>query len=253
MRTAADSAPHVAGAVRLAAAGSALIAVCYGLARFAYGLFVPAFSAEFGLDAATAGAIASSSYAAYCLAIVVATLGTARWAPRTVAIAAGLTAAAGTGLIAVAPNAAVLAVGVVIGGASTGLASPPLAEAVTRRVHAERVDRVQTVINAGTGLGVAVSGPVALLLSGSWRLAWAVFCGLAVLVTIWTGIAVPGGGGETASRQPVRSVSALRQPGDHLRGGDPAWRGCWWPRWPWALAARRCGSSPETSSSPRAT
>jgi hypothetical protein len=32
-----------------------MIAVCYGLARFAYGLFVPAFSTEFNLDAAAAG------------------------------------------------------------------------------------------------------------------------------------------------------------------------------------------------------
>jgi predicted MFS family arabinose efflux permease len=192
MRMTADSAPPVAGAVRLAAAGLALIAVCYGLARLAYGLFVPAFGAEFGLDAATAGAIASGSYAAYCLAIVVATLGTARWGPRTVAIAAGLAAAAGTGLIAIAPNAAVLAVGVLVGGSSTGLASPPLAEAVSRRVDSKRVDRVQTVINAGTGLGVAVSGPVALLLSSSWRLAWAVFCVVAVLVTLWTATAVTG-------------------------------------------------------------
>ena len=193
MRTTVDSTRAAVGAARLAAAGLAMIAVCYGLARFAYGLFVPAFTAEFGFDAATAGAIASSSYVAYCLAIVVATLGTARWGPRRVVIAAGLAAAAGTGLIAGAPNVAVLAVGVVIGGSSTGLASPPLAEAVTRWVDAKRADRVQTVVNAGTGLGVSVSGPVALLLSNSWRLAWAVFCVLAVLVTIWTAAAVPGG------------------------------------------------------------
>jgi hypothetical protein len=88
------------GTLRLAAAGLAMIAVCYGLARFAYGLFVPAFTAEFGLDAATAGAIASGSYAAYCVAIVVATVATARWGPRSVAIAAGLAAAGGTALIA---------------------------------------------------------------------------------------------------------------------------------------------------------
>jgi MFS family permease len=122
MRATVDLTRSAVGAARLAAAGLAMIAVCYGLARFAYGLFVPAFTAEFGFDAATAGAIASSSYVAYCLAIVVATLGTARWGPRRVVIAAGLAAAAGTGLIAGAPNVAVLAVGVVIGGSSTGLA-----------------------------------------------------------------------------------------------------------------------------------
>jgi predicted MFS family arabinose efflux permease len=205
MRTSADSARLAVGTARLAAVGLAMIAVCYGLARFAYGLFVPAFTAEFGLDATTAGAIASSSYVAYCVAIVVATLGTARWGPRRVATAAGLAAAAGTGLIAAAPNSAVLAVGVVIGGSSTGLASPPLAEAVTRWVSTERADRVQTMVNAGTGLGVSVSGPVALLLSGSWRLAWAVFCVVAVLVTIWTATAVPGGARH--DREPVTDAT----------------------------------------------
>jgi predicted MFS family arabinose efflux permease len=184
--------PSTVGSVRLAAAGLAMIAVCYGLARFAYGLFVPAFTAEFGLGAAAAGAIASSSYAGYCVAIVAATVATVRWGPRAVATAAGLAAVLGTGLIAVAPGAAVLAVGVVVAGSSTGLASPPLADAVARWVRSERVDRVQTVVNAGTGLGVAVSGPIALLLSGSWRLAWATYCGVAVLVTAWTAATIPG-------------------------------------------------------------
>ena len=92
MRTTAGSALPAASATRLAAAGLVMIAVCYGLARFAYGLFVPAFGAEFGLDARTAGAIASSSYAAYCVAIVAATVGTARWGPRRVVTAAGLAA-----------------------------------------------------------------------------------------------------------------------------------------------------------------
>jgi predicted MFS family arabinose efflux permease len=219
MRTTADSTRSAVGAARLAAAGLAMIAVCYGLARFAYGLFVPAFTAEFGLDAATAGAIASSSYVAYCVAIVVATLGTARWGPRRVVIAAGLAAAAGTGLIAGAPNVAVLAVGVVIGGSSTGLASPPLAEAVTRWVDAKRADRVQTVVNAGTGLGVSVSGPVALLLSNSWRLAWVVFCVLAVLVTIWTAVAVPGG-----ARQDGAPATAPRSSPDAPARRAGRWR-----------------------------
>ncbi len=197
------------GAVRLAAAGLAVIAVCYGLARFAYGLFVPAFTAEFGLGAAAAGVIASCSYAAYCVAVVAATLATVRWGPRAVATAAGLAAVLGTGVIAVAPNVPVLAVGVVVAGSSTGLASPPLADAVARWVPADRADRVQTVVNAGTGVGVAVSGPIALVLSGSWRLAWAAFCAIAVLVTVWVAATVPGG-------------RALRPSGDDTRG--PWWR-----------------------------
>lgn len=198
---------------RLAAAGLSMIAVCYGLARFAYGLFVPAFREEFGLGAAAAGTIASSSYAGYCLAIVAATFATVRWGPRPVATAAGLAAVAGTGLIAWAPNVALLAVGVVVGGSSTGLASPPLADAVSRWVHAQRADRVQSVVNAGTGLGVLVSGPVALLLSGNWRFAWAAYCGLAVVVTLWNASTIPpawrhDGPAGTSAAQHGRTESA---------------------------------------------
>lgn len=157
--------------VRLAAAGLSLIAVCYGLARFAYGLFLPVLTEEFGLDGAVAGTIASSSYIGYCVAIVVA--------------------AAGTGLIAAAGSTGVLAVGVVIAGSSTGLASPPLADAVARWVTSDRADRVQTAVNAGTGLGVMVSGPVALLTGHNWRLAWFVFALTAVVVTIWIAVTIP--------------------------------------------------------------
>lgn len=201
---AAEHSRPVVGAAVLAAAGVAMIAVCYGLARFAYGLFVPVFGTEFGLGAAATGAIASSSYAGYCVAILVATLATARWGPRVVGTGAGLAAVIGTGLIAGAPNAAVLAAGVVIAGSSTGLASPPLADAVSRWVRVERADRVQTVVNAGTGLGVMVSGPIALLLSSSWRLAWAVYCGVAVLVTLWNAVTIPGAGHRERSTTPAR-------------------------------------------------
>ena len=185
------------GTVPLALSGLLLIAVCYGLARFAYGLFVPVFRTEFALDAATVGAIASSSYVGYCVAIVASTAAAARWGARAVAVAAGLCAATGTGLIALAPTTAVLTVGVVIAGSSTGLASPPLAQAIAHRVPSGRADRVQTVVNAGTGLGVLVSGPVALLLAGTWRWAWAAFSLVALGVTVAVAVTVPRA---TASR-----------------------------------------------------
>jgi predicted MFS family arabinose efflux permease len=179
-------------ALRLAAVGLSVIAVCYGFARFAYGLFLPAFDEQFNLGSAVAGAIASGSYVAYCVAVAAATVATVLWGARAVAVAAGISAAVGMAMIAAAPNPAVLAVGVVIGGSSTGLASPPLADAVARHVSAERADRVQTAVNAGTGLGVMVSGPVALVAGQHWRVAWCVFALIAVVVTIWTALTIPG-------------------------------------------------------------
>lgn len=43
--------------------GMALIAVCYAFARFAFGLFLPSISEEFGLDGSSSGIIQSVSYA----------------------------------------------------------------------------------------------------------------------------------------------------------------------------------------------
>ena len=56
----------------LVAPGLALIAVTYGLARFAYGLFLPEMRGAFGLSPSLLGAIGAGSYIAYGGAIVVA-------------------------------------------------------------------------------------------------------------------------------------------------------------------------------------
>lgn len=197
--------------VRLAAAGLSLIAVCYGLARFAYGLFVPAFRNAFELDAAAAGAIAAGGYVAYCVGVISATAATRRHGARLVAVSAGALATAGTAIIAVAPGAVLLAIGVIIAGSSTGVASPPLAHAVARRVAPAARDRIQTVVNAGTGLGVMVSGPVALLVQDQWRLAWLAFAGIAAAVTIWCALVIPTARDD--HRGNAEFVRGLRRPG----------------------------------------
>lgn len=198
----------------LTAAGLSLIAVCYGLARFAYGMFLPSFRAEFGLDAQLAGAIASGSYVAYCAAIVVSTILTPRLGARRVAASAGVIATLGIVIVALAPNAIVLAAGVLIAGSSTGVASPPLAHAVARAVRAPVRGRTQTIINAGTGAGVALAGPVALLTVDQWRLAWLAFAIIASAVTVWASRAVPreGSGEPSADHEPTRQRTVLPQP-----------------------------------------
>src|SRR5690625_4848540 len=214
-------------AARLAAAGLALVAACYGLARFAYGLFVPVLSAEFGLGAAAAGAIASAGYAGYCAAVVAASAATGRWGRRAVAVSAGTAAAAGTALIAAASAAWLLAVGVVLAGVSSGAASPPLAGAVARWAAADSADRVQSVVNSGTGLGVMVSGPVALLFADEWRLSWAAFACASAAAALWVAAVIPrhrsgqsaGPAGTGSPSARIRRVvgSALRLPTGTLR------------------------------------
>jgi predicted MFS family arabinose efflux permease len=190
----------------MVAAGTALIGACYGFARFSYGLFAPSFRSEFQLGPTLVGVIGAGSYVGYCVAIVASLLLTARLGARPVAVAAGVVATLGTATVAAAPHGAVLAVGVVVAGSSTGLASPPLAAAVARWVRLPGRDRAQTVVNAGTGLGVLLSGPLALLLADSWRTAWATFAVVCAAVTAWVALTVPG-----APRRP-RAGGAPRAP-----------------------------------------
>ena len=52
------------------APGLVMIAVTYGLARFAYGLFLPEIRESLDLSETALGFIGAGSYAGYCLAIV---------------------------------------------------------------------------------------------------------------------------------------------------------------------------------------
>lgn len=197
----------------MVASGAALIGTCYGLARFAYGLFAPEFAAEFSLDSTVSGLIGAGSYVGYCLAIVVSLLLTPRWGARRVAVLAGVVATVGMSVVAAAPSAPVLAVGILCAGASTGIASPPLATAVSAWIRPGRQDRAQTVVNAGTGFGVLISGPVALVFMDQWRWAWAAFAVVAAVVTCWVHVTVPAGAATHPRSDPRASTSRRVAPG----------------------------------------
>ncbi|WP_261623941.1 MFS transporter [Nesterenkonia marinintestina] len=175
----------------LTVSGACLIAVCYGLARFAYGLFLPGMREEFALSSGAAGVIAAASYSAYCAGIAASGALTPRLGARTVAVSAGVLATVGCALIAAAPSTAALGVGVAVAGSSTGVASPPLAHAVALHIDPSRRDRAQTIVNAGTGIGVMVSGPVALLAQDHWRIGWLAFTLAAAVVAVWVWRTVP--------------------------------------------------------------
>lgn len=166
------------------AAGTALIATTYGLARFTYGLFAPDFAAEFDLSPLVRGVLGAGGYVGYCVAILIATALTPRWGARWVGVLAGATATIGISTVATATSATVLAIGLLVAGSSTGIASPPMAAAIARWVSDARTDQAQTLVNAGTGAGVLVSGPIALALLSHWRVAWAVFALISALATL---------------------------------------------------------------------
>src|SRR5215204_3590072 len=116
----------VNSAGRVVPAGLAMIAVTYGLARFAYGLFLPELRESLDLSELVLGLIGAGSYAGYCLAVLGALVFTARAGPRLMALAAGSVAVVGMAIVAGAPTGLVLALGVLVAGSSSGLASAPM-------------------------------------------------------------------------------------------------------------------------------
>ncbi|MFT2817431.1 MFS transporter [Leifsonia sp. A12D58] len=158
--------------VRFVVSATALIAATYGLTRFGYGLFVPALSRSFDLTPAITGAISSGSFFAYCIGAAVA-YRMAR-VPRLTVVLAGSVAAVGSMSVALSGSAMVLAVSMVIAGAGAGFASPGLVTLVQEKVTstASASMRAQAVVNSGTGFGVVIAGPLALILTDHWRTAW---------------------------------------------------------------------------------
>ena len=164
--------------------GVAMIAVSFGLARYGYGLLLPEMRAEFGMGADAAGLISSGAYFSYLVANAAVVWVTAQYGARVAVGLAAALAAVGMAVIAGAGSVPTLAIGVIVAGAAAGLAYPPYAELVDRQVAAPKRNAAWSTISSGTGWGVAVAGPIAVVAGDQWRLAWAGFVVLAVLAGV---------------------------------------------------------------------
>jgi len=171
------------GPLRLATAGVAVVGVCFGMARYGYGLLLPDIRRDYGLGSGTLGAIGTGSYVAYLGATALTGSFAARVGARRMAVAAALIAAAGMAVAGLSRSPAVFVAGLLVAGASAGLAFAPFADASRDLPPASR-GRVLSAINCATGYGVALAAPVAILAGTAWRTAWLVFAGIAVLAAL---------------------------------------------------------------------
>ena len=201
----------------LVAAAFSLTALAYGLARFAYGLLLPRIRDELALGVETAGWIGGGAFAAYCAGILLTFYCNGRLGPRAVALAAGLAATAGMGLVAIASSGWTLGLGIALAGLSTGLASPPLATAVASRIGAADRPKANGIINTGTAAGIVLSGAASLLAAEAWREIYLVFVAIGAVVTAWLWFAMPALAGTGLLRRGGRVRRRLH----HCIGGLP--------------------------------
>lgn len=172
--------------------GLLAIGVSFGFARYGYGLFLPEIRREFDLSVAFVGIIGSATYAGYLVALLAVGVYATRLGPRVLVGIGGGSAVVGMGLVAIAPKLPWLAAGLVLAGTSPAWAWAPYSDAVDMVVARGRRERVLAIVPAGTAVGTAIVGPLALVANGdSWRHAWLAMAAGAVLVTVYNVYAVP--------------------------------------------------------------
>ena len=176
--------------IRLSIGGAAVVGVAFGMARYAYGLTLPAIRSEFGLSELVLGAIASGTFLGYLLGLLAAPRLSARRGPRAPTTVGGLCGVAGCVTVAGATSPWVLAAGAVLAGSAAGWVWAPYSDVVAEAVPPRHRATVLAAITTGTSAGlVAMAGAGQLAASTSWRLAWAtiaVAAGVAALLNVRT-------------------------------------------------------------------
>lgn len=157
----------------------------FGLARYSFGLFVPAIERDLSLSSATIGGIASLAFLAYLLSSLTSGVITPRIGPHVPTLLGGGCAAGGMAIIGVSSGPWMLGLGLMLAGASPGWAYPPMPDVADTVLPDDRRERSLAWINAGTSFGVLLSGPLALWAGANWRLAWLLFAGLSILAMGW--------------------------------------------------------------------
>ncbi|WP_441316951.1 MFS transporter [Halomonas sp. CSM-2] len=159
--------------------GAALVAISYGLARFAFGLFVPSISNELDLSAYIVGIIGALPFVSFVLATMVAPLAANRLGARNLAVLSGCFGVAGLALISRSSDALSLGIGVFTCGVCTGLMMPALTSAMQVLVSRSMHGRVSSIMNAGTSIGIIVAVPTVVFLADAWRFTYTSFAVLA--------------------------------------------------------------------------
>jgi len=186
--------------LRVASAGIGVVGASFGMARYGYGLLLPDIRSSYGLTSGALGLIAAGSYVAYLAASAAVGPLAARLGARRLVVLGGCCATTGMLLAGLSGTPLVLALGVLVGGASSGLVFPPFADAVEALVAPTRRARTLAAVSSGTGYGVAIAVPIALVAGSAWRSAWLAFAVVSMLVTLWAARVLPTAGTRPAPR-----------------------------------------------------
>lgn len=161
------------------------------MARYGYGLLLPDIQDDLALGLGVLGVIGTLAYVSYLAATSVVTRSVEHFGARGTVMIGGLLGVAGTVVVAAATGPVLLGTGIAIAGASAGLIYAPFGDAVAQLAPVIRA-RTLATINCGTGWGVAVAAPIAILSGNAWRTAYLGFAACVAVSTILAARTLPG-------------------------------------------------------------
>jgi MFS family permease len=163
----------------IVATGILTLFACLGLARFAFGMLLPAMSATLLLGYEQMGYISTGNFAGYLLAVALAPLLIRLLRPRRLIVIGLLLVAGGVLGMAYSHSFPALFLLYLLVGVGGGLANIPLMVLVSHWFRRERRGRAAGLMIMGSASGIVVSGhliPHLNLLFGAqgWRVGWLV-------------------------------------------------------------------------------
>jgi len=166
--------------------GTLTIFACLGLARFAFGMLLPAMRDALGMSYDEMGFLGTGNFAGYLAAVAVAPFLLRRFSPRQM-IAAGLLLIACC-MFAIAGSDSYLLILFLYAcvGIGSGIANIPVMVLVSYWFRREKRGRAAGLIVVGSGFAIIFSGVIVPLLNASfgengWRAGW-LLLGLIVLL-----------------------------------------------------------------------
>lgn len=191
--------------------GIAMIGVTYAFARFSFGLFLPQISSTLKLTESQAGTVSSIAFLSYSFALIVSSFLIQRWGSLRVIQCAGLSAVLGLIGIASSTEFTMLLLSSLIAGLGSGWSSPGYAQVAISYLKKTDRDKGNTWMNTGTSFGLILSGPIALLFTDYWRVAYLSFAAIAFIVLIWNTKVIPSEERSTIKREKINWLSFINR------------------------------------------
>ncbi len=158
-----------------------------GLARFAYGVFIPGMQRGLALSYQQLGFIGTSNFAGYLFAVVVTPFLIRRFKHRATISAGLLLISLCMFVISRSSSFAMILILFTLVGVGSGLSNVSMMVLLPHWFHSQQRGKAAGIVCGGSGLGIIISGFLIPYLNRSlgldgWRSGWLIFSGISLAV-----------------------------------------------------------------------